>query len=166
MYIYIHIHICVYIYLYIYIYTCVGVWWVFNSVYVYTYTCICIYIYIYIYIYMCVCVCVRRWVFDSVYVYICNIIHRHIGSKPVQRVRDVAHVTMITWLTFRAHYEQTFAEMVVRFVCSTASSVTKQKQWKNVTFTGYRHTSLSRRVSMNESWHTYEFIMAHTHMWT
>jgi len=158
MYIYTYIYMCVYIF--IYIYMCGKSSTAYMCIHIY------VYVYIYTYIYTCICVCFTRWVFDSVNLYICNIIHRHIGSKPVQRVRDVAHVTMITWLTFRAHYEQTFAEMVVRFVCSTASSVTKQKQWKNVTFTGYRHTSLSRRVSMNESWHTYEFIMAHTHMWT
>jgi len=52
-------------------------------------------------------------VFDSVYAYICNIIHRHIGRGAMQRVRGVAHMTMMIWLTFQAHYEQAFAEMVV-----------------------------------------------------
>jgi len=55
---------------------------------------------------------------------------------------------------------------VICLLAVTPSSVTTQKQRKNVTFTGYRHTSLSGRVSMNGSWCTYGFIMAHTHMWT
>jgi len=86
--------------------------------------------------------------------------------EPVQRVRGVAHMAMMISLTFRAHHEQAFADMVVWFVCSTPSSVTTQKQRKNVTFAGYRHTSLSGRVSMYGSWCTYAFIMANTHMWT
>jgi len=72
---------------------------------------------------------------------------------------------MMNWLTFRAHYEQAFAVIVVWSVGSTPSSITTQKQRKNVTFTGYRHTSLSGRVFMNRSWCTCEF-MAHTNMWT
>jgi len=45
-------------------------------------------------------------------------------------------------------------------------SVTTQKQQKYVTFTGYRHLSLSGRVFMNGSWRTCDIIMAHTHIWT
>jgi len=61
-------------------------------------------------------------------------------------------------------FEQAFAEMVVSSLFSTPSSVTTQKQEKNETFTGCRHRSLSGRVSMNGSWSTHGFIMAHTHM--
>ena len=124
---------------------------------------------------MCVCEGFMGRIFDSVYAYICNIIHRHSGGEAVQRVKGVAHMTMMISLTFRAHYEQVLAEMVVWFVCSTPSSVTAQKQRKNVTFTGYRHTSLPGRAfidaswrtwRMNSSWCTYNFMMTHTHLRT
>ena len=114
---------------------------------------------------MCVCEGFMGRVFDRVYAYICNIIHRHSGREAVQRVQGVAHMTMMISWTFRAHYEQALAEMVVWIVCSTPLSVTTEKQRKNVTFTGYRHTSLSGRFSMNGLWCTYGLIMAHTHMW-
>ena len=52
-------------------------------------------------------------VFDSVHAYICNIIHRHIGGEAVQRVRVVAHMTMMISVTSLAHHEHAFADMVV-----------------------------------------------------
>jgi len=116
-------------------------------------------------VFVCVCEGFMGRVFDRVYAYICNIIHRHSGREAVQRVQGVAHMMMMISWTFRAHYEQALAEMVVWIVCSTPLSVTTEKQRKNVTFTGYRHTSLSGRVSMNGLWCTYGLIMAHTHMW-
>jgi len=115
---------------------------------------------------VCVFVCATRRVFEIVCISMCNIIQRHIGREPVQWVRGVAHTTMMIFLSFLAHYEQVFAEIIMWFVCSTPSNVTTQKQRSNVICIGYRHTSLSDRVFMKGSWRTYDFIMARTHMWT
>jgi len=76
-------------------------------VYVCVRVCVCDFVCV------CVCVCVTRRVLTIVYKNICNIIHGHIGRKPVQRVRGFARMKMINWMTFQAHYEQAFAETVV-----------------------------------------------------
>jgi len=69
----------------------------------------------------------NEWVMCT---FVCNIIHRHIGRQPVQWVRVLVRMAMMNSLTFPAHYEQAFAQIVVRFVCSTPSSVTTQKKRK------------------------------------
>jgi len=101
----------------------------------------------------------NEWVMCT---FVCNIIHRHIGRQPVQWVRVLVRMAMMNSLTFRAHCEQAFAQIVVRFVCSTPSSVPTQKQRKNATFTGYRHTHylaifnerVTAHIWMQYAWHT------------
>jgi len=87
-------------------------------------------------------------------------------------VRGVAQMTLMNWLTFQAHHEQTFAEVAVWSICFTPSSPITQSHRGNERLWRLQAIDtpqyLADSLFMSHEWVValHEFIMANTHVCT
>ena len=182
---YTHIYIFIYIYIYIYIYTFIHIY-----TYIYVYICIYIYIYVYIYIYICIYIytyiCVSHYCCAPTHAYVCwegdggggRIVPALCSRRTLPSILSMLCIPVCeyTWLqntALHTHKSNTNHKLLQHTAthCNTLQHTATHCNTLQHTATHcntlhqlYTDALLWWALYINESRHTYEWVMSHTWM--